>query len=144
MIGVVMHLYGYKFAEWKRAVYSNILEATRSLIELHRLALKYDLPWLAAEVSASFDRLINLLFEERDQSLTATISDQTLIIAKALYGTPDNEHSLLVPGFLRAMRTHWANLIEFRKDVITAVFEEHPRLALDLLMSDPKQVRWSA
>jgi len=145
MIGVVMHLYGYELSEWREAVFSQAhVLPSWTLIESHRLALKYDLSQLAAAVSGSLDRWINQLLQSRSHKPTATFSDQVLSVVKALYGTLDNERSPSIPGFLRAMRTHWANLIDVRKDAITAVFKEHPRLALDLLMSDPKHVQWSA
>jgi len=116
-------------------------------MKLHKVTLKYDLPQLADDVSRTFDRRLAHLFENKNYPADFIV-ERIFNIAAVFYGMPDDECSSLLPGFLRAMRTHWANLIganlvELRRCAITAIFDKYPRLAVDLLRSDPEHLRWS-
>lgn len=134
-----MHLYGYKLVEWWQAVlpgYSFII----GLMQLHNLALKYDLPQLAKDASQVFDHRLDILLGSKSPSSSNFNAGRIVEIATVLYRTSGDERSSLPPGFLQLMRTNWANLMEFRKYAITSIFDKYPRLAVDLLMNDPEHI----
>lgn len=145
-----MHLYGYDFLEWKQAVFPDwslaVFPDTTLIIaaiDLYTAALKYDLPELADAALLNFGNMLDNLFKDRriwvSQRRLRTIAGA----AVHLYNVSGSSSSSLLDRMHRVMRRNWPNLMAVHKEAIRVAFDECPRLATDLLLTEGVHIRWS-
>lgn len=109
-------------------------------IDLHKVAVKYHLPILAACAMGLFTVILEGCIA---WSVSNPEGDGSIAVIKyaalRLYRDEDDnddDYSPLLVEFLTQIRAHWPALVKCRKESFQEIFNLCPQFAVDLLLGD--------
>lgn len=127
-----MWLYGYTLDEWKSAKVPKFVPTTTT-IDIHKLAIKYDLPDLATDAAKFCGAMLKKHFSTSIQLGNEATGKRWLwSMAKRMY--QDETSAPLIDVLLATMRSNRAELLALDKTLVREAFLKCPELAVDLLM----------
>lgn len=140
MQALIMNLYGHSITEWQAAKMPEKWP-TLSIINIHKVAIKYNLPDLAAEAV----KYCGTMLKSNFASNLEPDKHWLWAFAKSLYR--DETTAPLIVELLTVIRNNRAALLVLDKAAMRKAFTECPELATDLLMGGgllgDARVKWT-
>lgn len=143
MIGVAMHLYGFTIEQWGHAVFGLKVSYAcnfKAAIALYKSALKYDLPKLASDVVALFDKdTSRYLSRKCAHSSPGWLSKLVGIVLRT---DEDRSSSPFYKILVREVRKEWQGIVMWNEEALRKAFGTYPWLAVDLLIDHSVRLQW--